>query len=109
MAHRGGPDSDEAASTTHSVSALAISGLMQKSIRAFCIWSQRKAWFSLSPEIKELELVDFAGPSVARTSRVLQRVLHHPARVQIHLSGPSCTGYESAPLSPEDVTREFPG
>jgi hypothetical protein len=47
---------------------------MQKSIRASCIWIQRQEWFSLSPEINELELVDFAGPSVARTIKVLQRV-----------------------------------
>jgi membrane fusion protein, multidrug efflux system len=60
-----------------------LNRLMQESIRAFCIWSQRKAWFSLSPELnEESELVDFAGPSVARTIRVLQRVLQHPANWQ---------------------------
>jgi hypothetical protein len=40
--------------------------LMQESIRAFCIRSERKAWFSLAPEINELELVDFAESSVTR-------------------------------------------
>jgi hypothetical protein len=52
---------------------------MQKPVRAFCIRIQRKAWFSLDPEINELEPVDFAEPSVARSSRVLKMVLHYPA------------------------------
>ena len=57
------------------------SRLMQKSVHAFRIWSQRKAWFSLAPEINELVLIDFAEPSVTRNNRVLQRVLHRPASI----------------------------
>jgi len=48
---------------------------MQKPVHVFCIWSQRKGWFSLTPEINELELVDSAESSVTRNNRV-----QHPVR-----------------------------
>jgi hypothetical protein len=54
-----------------------IGRLMQKSVRAFCISSQRKAWFSPAPKISELELVDFAESSMTRDNRVPQGVLRH--------------------------------
>jgi hypothetical protein len=46
--------------------------LMQKSVHAFCISSQRQARLSLAPEINELELTDRPKSSVTRNSRVMQ-------------------------------------